>query len=105
VFRRSHGSGLLREDIASSQDAHRLLRVYQAHAQSVGEHRHRRYDGAAHVFTLALEPGDPVDGGWASIVTGPLHPHELPGEPGTFLEPENVAPLGAAIAAAVREQR
>jgi thioesterase domain-containing protein/acyl carrier protein len=103
VFHRSQATGVLREDVSSSDDAHRLLRVYQANATAIGSQRPAPYDGAAHVFVLPAESPCPPDMGWSAVVVGPTHRHELPGAAGTFLEAGHVGRLAAIIGAAVTD--
>jgi amino acid adenylation domain-containing protein len=101
VYRRSLAGGMLREDVLTSDDAYRLLRLYQANATAISVHRTEKYDGEAHVYVLAEENPSPPDMGWSTVLSGPTHLHELPGDTGTFLTAAFVGRLAKLIDSAV----
>ncbi|MGW7362022.1 amino acid adenylation domain-containing protein [Streptomyces sp. NPDC054841] len=98
VFSRSREAGLLRDDVSSMDDAHRLLRVYQANARAISSQELPPYDGPAHVFVLPEDGFQPADMGWSKVITGSVVQHDLPGLPTTFLDPEEIGRLSEILA-------
>jgi amino acid adenylation domain-containing protein len=86
-----------REDVANRDDAHRLLRVYQANATAIGVRAVGVYDGEAEVFVLPAEHPSPPDMGWRRVVRGRTHIHDLPGTTANFLDSDQVGSLAKII--------
>ena len=105
LFNSGRHSGALREDVASRDDALRLLRVYQANATAISSHAFEPFDGTAHVFVLPEEKPAPDDMGWSSILVGPTSRHDLPGRAETFLDADFVATLAGIIGAEITGDR